>query len=1059
MKFTKAQHDAIMHRHQDALVSAGAGSGKTAVLSERVIALLIEGYSLDDIVVLTFTNAAAHEMKERIRNKILEAVSTGTLPLQQARLVDSAHIQTFDSFALYLFQTFGHLKGRDPKVSLVDPIVLAQQKTAIIDRLFEQHYREEDPSFLALVQTYALKDDRLIKQWVKDFHHALDQHVDQAKLIEHFTANVFEEPHLTQTFAQFEAMCDDLKEDVIHYFEHALSHESDPGVSAYFDALNDQLIRPLGSMNYADYHRLATTKVPYPAFTKTFKEGLDEETIARVNDFNKALKKVLGDLLEPAQTSLDVWRARHLSKQTMLKPLLALVQALDDALTSWMHQEGRYTFQAIAREALALVRQEPYVQATLKRQFKEILIDEYQDTSIIQEALIEALDLPRRFMVGDLKQSIYRFRHADVTIFKDKQTRYQQKNEGRLIALNDNFRSREEVISDLNAMFHALFSPRFGGLTYDETHILRAGNDRFKQTHPQPYGLCVHQLEEKALEGHPFNKRTYEIAAMADHILARMNEEHTLEGKTMRPIRFQDITILVDRRSHFDLFASIFEAKGIPLVLFRDESLINSELLEVLKHAFKVVLALQKKDPLAHDFKRHFYGLGRSFLWRLDDDVLIEALLTLEQTPLSAWLEGVDEPIKGHLKTMMTLAERVRSQPLDHAFTSLVDEMHLLAQLNALKDTKAQRARLDHLLLSTPNLAAMGMSLEGFIEYLDEAQSAELELPYSPLKDRTEDAVTIMTIHGSKGLQFPHLYIAHLDNPFKFPKATELHFDRHLGFVLPVEDDQLLAEDLTLLLKKHHERDAILSETLRQWYVALTRAEESVHVWLWDREKTPVSLKEARSYGDFLRLLPYALNVTHETIKPHSVPQTTITPSKRALPKGESLHKVYREPLPAPPLKTSARFSMQELQLLPKEVLENMRYGDTLHQWLERLDFKHNPLKQLEALTLDPVMMRHLKTFFSQPLWSEIEIVEVYQEVAFVDETDDQTRQGYIDCLIETPTSMIVIDYKLKTIDKQAYIEQVQGYMDVVKRQFNKPVQGYLYSLIEGRFQTVEERL
>lgn len=1060
MKFTQAQHQAIMHRDGDALISAGAGSGKTAVLSERVLSLLHEGLHLNEIIVLTFTKAAAHEMKERIRHKILHAVEMGTLDLQQARLVDSAHIQTFDSFALYIFQKFGHLEGRDPRVALVDPIVLEQQKTQLIDQLFEAHYQQEDPAFLALIESYALKDDRLVKQWVREFHHALDQHVDQASLIKHFTTTVFEAASVNDTMRQFEAMIDDLKEDAIAFFEHTVAHESDALVLTYFDAIRETLIEPLRLMRYEDYHQLAIGKVPYPIFNKTYKEGLDEETVERVKAFNEYFKNtVLKTFLTPASTPFDTWKTRHINKQAMLKPLLTLVQALGERLESWMHQHGRYTFQAIAKEALALVRQHDYVKTSLQHQFKEILVDEYQDTSNIQEALIQALDLPRRFMVGDIKQSIYRFRHADVTIFKDKQARYQDSQQGRLIALNDNFRSREEVIQDLNAMFEALFTPRFGGLAYDRTHTLQAGNKRFSLKAPQPYGLNVHRLSEAELKDQSFNKRSYEIVAMADHILARMKEEKTLDGETLRPLRFQDITILIDRRSHFDLFASIFEAKGIPLVLFRDESLINSELLEVLKHAIKVVVALQKDDPMAYEFKRHFYGLGRSFLWRLDDDTLIQALLTLESWPKDAWIEQLEDPLKGHLSTLFELAQRVAYEPLDQAFTRLIESLQVLAQLPALKDTKAQRARLDHLLLSTPNLAATGLNLEGFIDYLDDAQNAEIELPYSPLKDRGDDAVTLMTIHGSKGLQFPHLYIAHLDNPFKFPNANELHFDRELGFILPVEDEQLLAEDVSLLLKKHHERDAVVSETLRQWYVALTRAEESIHVWLWDRKKSPVSIKEAQSYGDFLRLLSYRLKETHELINAASVPESTYTSTvRRSLPKLSSLMKTYREPLTSPPLKAASRFSMQALNLLPKATLDSMRYGEELHQWLERIDFKNNPLNQLDQLHLEPAIKTKLETFFTQPLWSEIEIVEVYQEYAFVDESDALTRQGYIDCLIETQQTMIVIDYKLKTIDKQAYTDQVQGYMDVVKRQFNKPVKGYLYSLIEGRFQAVEER-
>ncbi len=1061
MKFTDAQQQAIRHRDHHALISAGAGSGKTAVLSERVLALLKDGLSLDQLIVLTFTNAAAKEMKERIRRKIIKAVEEGHIDASQLRLIDSAHIQTFDSFALYLFKTYGHVDHHSKDIALMDPVLYKQLKTTLIEALFEARYRAQDTAFLALIDTYALKTDERIKTWVLKYYEALDQHIDAHTLAIKHTETAFKPAQIHETMTQFETMILTIKEEIIEEFYHTVEHESDDAALHYYDLIDEQFIRHFKTMGYDALHAMALTKIEgYPTFSKRFKEAMSEATIKRVNAFNKRFKdRIKDELLSLTNIPLSQWRARHEAKAPMLHVLIDLVKTLDSNIRNVMHQEGRYTFTAIAREALTLVKKTPDIQTHLKHQFKEILVDEYQDTSIIQEALIDALNLPRRFMVGDMKQSIYRFRHADVSIFKDKQDRYLKGEGGRLIALNDNFRSRKEVIDDLNQMFESLFSPRFGGLTYDHWHQLAAKNERFKHQHDQPYGLVVHHLHEAELDDQPFDARRYEVAAMADHILKRVTEEKTLEGETLRPLRFQDITILIDRRSHFDVFAEIFEAKGIPLILYRDEPLVNSELLQVLSHVVKAILSLQQPAPLETDFKRALYGLARSFLWRLDDDLILESLLALEDTPIDVWVDALPEPLKTHVQTLQILANDVQIYPLDEAMFKIVETLDVLSQLTALKDTQAQRARLDNLLLTLPSLAQAQMTLEDFVDYLKAASEAEVDMPYQPLKDHQEDAVTLMTIHGSKGLQFPHLYVAHLDNPFSKPKTDELFFDRDLGFILPVLDDQRLATDVTLWLKKMRENEALISERLRQWYVALTRAEESIHVWLWSREKTPVTMSDVSSFGDFLRLLPTTLKGPQETLNPTLVPKPHQSTMSIDLPLTDTSFKTYQPAIEALPPKTQARFSMDEIKLLSPETLQAMRYGDALHQWLERIDFTQDPLKQLADLEVDPTTHKHLKTFFTQPLMTSLEIDTVYQEYAFVDDSDDTLRQGFIDCLIETKDRMIVIDYKLKTIDKDAYISQVQGYMAVVKAHFKKPVEGYLYSLIEGRFQKVEERV
>ncbi len=382
MRFTQAQQQAIRHRDHHALISAGAGSGKTAVLSERVLALLKEGLSLDQLIVLTFTNAAAKEMKERIRQKLIIAVDHGQIDANQLRLIDSAHIQTFDSFALYLFKTYGHVEHRSKDISLMDPVIYKQLKTDLIDALFEARYHAQDAAFLTLIDTYALKTDERIKTWVLKYYEALDQHMDAHALAFKHTVKAFEPATMNDTMRQFENMVLTIKDDIIDEFYHTVEHEPDDAALRFYERVDAQFVSHFKTMDYDALHTLALTNIQgYPTFSKNFKDAMSDAVIKRVDDFSKRFKKrIREELLSLTNIPLAQWRWRHEAKAPMLKVLIDLVKTLEETLRHVMHQEGRYTFTAIAREALMLVKNNPNIQAQLKHQFKEILVDEYQDT-------------------------------------------------------------------------------------------------------------------------------------------------------------------------------------------------------------------------------------------------------------------------------------------------------------------------------------------------------------------------------------------------------------------------------------------------------------------------------------------------------------------------------------------------------------------------------------------------------------------------------------------------------------------------------------------------------
>lgn len=1058
MRFTQAQTAAITSRDKALLISAGAGSGKTAVLSERVISRLNEGVRLTQLVVLTFTDAAAQEMKERIRKKIAASVEAGHLESSHLDDLKSAHIQTFDSFAFYLVQKFGHFIGLPPHLQLMDSIVYTYTKKEALDRILETYYENEDARFLALIEDVVIKHDRSLKEKIIALYDALELFHDGSQVIAEWLEKGSEEATFERLFKTYEQALQTEVSDLKAALEHHRFTYDNEAVDTFVSLIQDWLDR-FAHKSYAELHALSLNRPKAPTFSKPIKEAMGDTESQRFEPFYKALKdRVSSHVLKPASHSLSVWSERYHLKMSHLPILLEITQALKEAMTAAMTETHRYSYQAIAMMALRLVQTVPYVQNSLRESVLEIMVDEYQDTSGLQNALIEAMQAQTTFMVGDMKQSIYRFRHADVTIFQEKQNNFTAGQGGVCLTLAQNFRSNAGVINDLNRLFETLFEPRFGGLVYDQTHQLEAANDVYKQ-HDRVVkeGLKLVTFDSHGDDGQAIKKdqRRFEIALIAQDILERLKTDQTLDKEGLRPIRYQDITILVDRRTHFQAFAEIFEAKGIPLRVLKSESLAQTELFLVLHNLIEWCIQIAQGITESAYVKRSFYSVMRSFLGRVEDDVLLRVLHDFDARGVTAFYEATDARVRSFSHDVRSLASSVFDRPLEEALRDLLETLDVYASLVYLKDTQAQQARLDYLLVEARRLGAEGLNLRSFQTYLQTAKDHEIDMAYAPLKDDRMNAVTLMTIHGSKGLEFPHLYLAHLDNAIRFDHSGDLVFDRDIGLLWPIMIDRLQTYDFTDRLKKDREREAQIGESLRLLYVALTRAKETIFMALpTEKSSRLLTKKTAKSLADFIRLSHFEPDQTvayDETIIP---PMQVKATADRVTTQASK--KMYLPPLKPAVVQHQKRFSREEKVLLSPEILKAMRLGDELHQLLERIDFLHQPLSQIAVVTHNAHHQALLEAFFTQPQWQTWSVKEVYQEFAFVLDEGDTMRQGFIDCLLACDDRYVIIDYKLKSIDKTVYYDQVRGYMAYIKKRLKKPVEGYLYSLLEQRFLKVD---
>ena len=453
--WTDEQKLAIDKTNTNIIVSAGAGSGKTAVLTERVFRKLKQGTKINELLILTFTKKAAFEMKNRIREAILEDVSLK----DNLSLIDSSYITTFDSFSLSMVKKYNYLLNISKDISIIDSSVLYLVKKNYIDEIFNELYEENNKDFLSLVGDLTIKDDKEIKRYILDINNKLDLKYNKKEYLNNYISNYFNDNYIDKLYESYMNLIknkiriiDNLLTDIYSYVD-----------TDYFNLLNDSLSLLLNSNTYEEYRNNSIIKLP------NLPKG--------VEDIGKDIKKEISDTISSIHdltrfTSKEEIIDTYKSTDTYIKALIEVITRLDNKINAYKDDKGYYEFTDISKLAIKILKDNVSVRDELKYFFKEIMIDEYQDTSDLQEEFVSMIDNNNVYMVGDIKQSIYRFRNANPYLFKNKYDRYSKNDGGFKIDLTSNFRSREEVIKNINLIFSSIMTDNLGGASYKESHIM-----------------------------------------------------------------------------------------------------------------------------------------------------------------------------------------------------------------------------------------------------------------------------------------------------------------------------------------------------------------------------------------------------------------------------------------------------------------------------------------------------------------------------------------------------------------------------------------------------------
>lgn len=1005
-RWTNEQQEAIYIRNQNVLVSAGAGSGKTAVLTERVYQMIKEGYRLDEFVVLTFTKAAAFEMRERIRKKLLSDPNLQ----DQAQEVDTSYITTFDAFALSLVKKYHYLLDIEEDVSISDESFVRVMKRNILNQILEEYYQNPSPIFTTFIHQYAFKNDQALREFFLKIDALGELKINRDACFSTYISHFFSE--------------EKIKKDIVHFYKLIRKQLQEIiDASQKLEDLDDQhrieeSIQAL--LQATDYDHLLEALMGY-AFPRA-KRSKEEKSEDQVQ-----LRKQIRDQMNKVKRWVEAGNEAYIVSSYMeTKPFISLcieiVTKLNERMAAYKKEQNVYTFMDIAKMGLKIL-DHPLVIQELRMKLKAIMVDEYQDTSDIQEAFLQKLANQNLYMVGDIKQSIYRFRNANCSLFLEKYQQYSHHQDGKKIDLNQNFRSRKEVIEDMNHLFSHLMSQDFGGANYAQEHRILFGNQRYQQEGNT--GLDYH-MQVLTYEGK--KDKEAEARYIAEDILSKIGTYPIFDKDNgqFHQATYRDFAILMDRKSSFDLYRKVFEQYHLPIRIEKDEELISSPAILVLQSLLKLYQAILDQQYDA-TFEHAFASVYRSFLYQGNDEELEKIILhhTYEKTNL--------------FEKLYLLGKEGKHHSLSWQVISLMEAFSMEEKLILIGNVEQNEKKLEHLLESALSMEKMGFTLRDFMSYLTDSQNYQIALT-SAYEDDGSDSIRLLSIHKSKGLEFPIVYYSGLASSFNHPDIrTNFMTSQHYGILLPLLQEQ--GEGMYQMLVREEEKREELSEKIRLFYVALSRAKEKM-ILLAPIEYQPcLCLSQSRSLLDLL-FFSHPLSHVFQVVHPMEMKEKM--QEQNQLEKEIAPLSVKSISIDAPQPLQRKRASMLTIEK-EESVLD---FGEHLHFLLESCDFKHPNTSFIQ----NPQEKRIIDDFFHSSFYESLRKGECFQEYRYY---DDMGQEGIIDLLCVFQEEVWIVDFKTSSLEKEAYLSQLAMYRTYIENVMKKPCRCFLYSLLKREWKEI----
>ncbi|WP_421385402.1 helicase-exonuclease AddAB subunit AddA [Bacillus salacetis] len=910
--WTDDQWKAIWAKGRDILVAAAAGSGKTAVLVERIIQKILDkedGINVDELLVVTFTNASAAEMRHRIGEALERAITAdpGSYHLRkQLSLLNRASISTLHSFCLEVIRKYYYMIDIDPGFRILDDTEGELLRDEVLDELFEEEYgKENNEPFYKLVDTFTNdRSDAALQDMIRRLYDFSRSHPDPdawlGNLVDMY--DVEEEGDL-ESLPFIEA----LKFDILLSLK---------GAEALFQQAYDLAKEPGGpaprAENFLD--DLALTKQLSASFQNSWSEGQalfqsikfsrlkpckGDEYIPELVEEAKALrdkgKKMVEKIAEDFFSRKPETYLRDMKKMRgVVSSLVEAVKGFSRKFNALKNEKGVVDFADLEHYCLEILTDSEgdggikpsFAAMEYRKQFKEVLVDEYQDTNLVQESILGLVTADEEsrgnlFMVGDVKQSIYRFRLAEPNLFLGKYNRFTPAGEetGMKIDLSRNFRSRMEVLEGTNFLFKQIMGVNVGDIEYDQEALLIKGA-AYPEDEEYPIEVAViDQSDDEVpqaegsseLEGLVYDEADLEKSVVEARYMARKIKELISEGKQVydakagrhRKLQYRDIVILLRSMPWAPEIMEEFKKHGIPIYANLSSGYFEATEVAIMLSLLKVIDNPYQDIPLVSVLRSPIVGIDEEGLAEVrihsKSGTYYEAVrkyISKKSNEVSN--EEVHDKLSEFLSNLTVWRTKARQGALADLVWQLYRDTRFYDFAGGMPGGKQRQANLRALYDRARQYEETSFrGLFRFLRFIDRMRERGDDLGAARALSEQEDVVRMMTIHSSKGLEFPVVFVAGLSRQFNLMDLNQSYLlDKEFGFASKYLDPEkrISYPSLPQLAFKRKKRLETIAEEMRVLYVALTRAKEKLYLLgtVKDAEKSLKQWSSAASHKEWL---------------------------------------------------------------------------------------------------------------------------------------------------------------------------------------------------------------
>ena len=1119
MELTREQQEAVDARGENLLVAAAAGAGKTRTLTERVVRLLEENScEVDELLIMTFTNAAAQEMRARIQAALMKRLETELDAANQARLekqiilLSGAQISTFHSFCQTVLRRNFSRIDLDPKFRAAEDNELEILKREVIEELFEENYPND--TFKKFTDEFGgnVRGDEKIHDMILALHKFsmsmaypdawLDKLADPYDLPEDARLEdthwfKFLKPYILQTLQK---IFDECAEASLLAGKNKITAKALTTDRQQIDALKNSLDdwnELYDKIHAIDFKRFALGKG-------------DEQIKSKIKSLRDAYKKKIETLREKyflADENKMLSDIREL--HAPIKELIRVTKLFAEKFSDAKRERGIIDFNDMEHFALKIFDAAPEVAAAYREKFKFIMVDEYQDTNGVQEAIVQKISRSDNlFFVGDVKQSVYRFRLVDATNFRAKMTEY------RCINLSKNFRSREKIIAAVNEIFKRLMNSRATEIDYDSAAQLQFGaryevGENYFDERPEFFFIKSEKNSEDDVKSIEIEMKF--IAEKIHELIA--SKKLVRDGEIYRPVEFKDIVILhrSPKTTAFEILDTL-KKFGVPAYVPDEENYFRANEIQIVMSLLSLLDNARQDIPLAAVMLSPIGGFSA--------EELAEVRIANPAVDFYTAVSLGSDKCKNFLGKLTLWRETARQLGVPELLSKLYRETGYYDSVGREDGGEARQANLRILIDRAANFESTNArGLSRFIEFIGKLKDSGQDLATATTLGENENVVRVVTIHKSKGLEYPVVFVAGVGKPFNASDYTRANLFMHKEFGVGAHrtprDSLLKVKTLATQAVAKKIADESIAEELRLLYVAMTRAEEKLFLvgvtsktalgnlravdtpddydilaagkfmdWLLPMKDALEPFMRSRlvEQEEVNAIQPRTLERAEEKISraPEKLPSTPLEKIPAKLSVTELKRRAEEEELPTLENFAPKKFLYRRPNFMQKKEISGAEFGSLMHKVMQSLnldgDLSPNGIAaQVEELARRKIIpseqvklikAEKISKFFASELGRRLVTAqEFYRELPFSRLIDAQRFfhvdekifiQGIIDLLFKDAAGhWVLLDYKTDRDTEdiaERYRVQIELYAAAVEALLKINVaEKYLYLLGGGR--------